>query len=313
MGLEELSSRSIIGHFFHKLSELIGKAWITSLCMTFESDQESETYKWLGAVPGFREWIGSKQAKGLRAQGLTITNKDFESTLEIKKKDLRRDKTGQILIRIAELARRTLSHDAKQVSTLIDDGASGVCYDGQYFFDTDHVEGDSGTQSNDLTVSIVLKTAPTVAEMVTAIQSCIAALIGFKDDQGEPINEDAMEFLVMVPVSGTFLASAMSAVQDTTIVDGSASRTNALANSNYKIKVQANPRLTATDAFSVYRIDADVKPFIIQLESPVEMKAIAEGTELEFNEGVHHYGVEKSGNVGYGYWQLACLNTFTTT
>ena len=33
-------------------------------------------------------------------------------------------------------------------------GEATVCYDGQYFFDTDHVEGDSGTQSNDLSVDI---------------------------------------------------------------------------------------------------------------------------------------------------------------
>ena len=33
-------------------------------------------------------------------------------------------------------------------------GESTVCFDGQYFFDTDHSEGDSGSQSNDITFDI---------------------------------------------------------------------------------------------------------------------------------------------------------------
>lgn len=40
------------------------------------------------------------------------------------------------------------------------------------------------------------------------------------------------------------------------------------------------------------------------------MSAIAEGSELEFKERKHHYGVKAIRNVGYGYWQRACLTTF---
>ena len=317
MGASSLSSRAIIGSFYHRLAQLTGASWVSQLAMMFTSDQESETYKWLGQVPQMREWIGGRQAKGFRENGITISNKDYEATLEVLTKDLRRDKTGQILIRVAELARRTLSHDAKLITTLIEGGSSGVCYDGQYFFDTDHSEGDSGTQDNDLTTSIVLKTAPPVAEMVTAIYAMISKIIGYKDDQGEPMNEEALKFIIMVPVAGTFLSAAQSAVADTTIVSGSASRTNelasAIAKGKFSVDVVANPRLTWTDTFAMFRTDADVKPFIIQLEQPVTLDAIAEGSELEFKEKKHWYGVSKSGNVGYGYWQHGCLQTFTTT
>jgi phage major head subunit gpT-like protein len=280
--------------------------------MLFLSDQASETYAWLGQSPAMREWIGGRHAKSFSENSITITNLDFEATIEVLVKELRRDKSGQVMIRIAELARRTVSHDAKLISALLENGESTLCYDGQYFFDTDHSEGDSGTQDNDLTAAIVLKTAPTAAEMVTSIFKCINAILAFKDDQGEPINEDANEFLVMVPVAGTFLSSAISAVTDDIIVAGSASRTNTLKNSGFNIQVKANPRLTWTDRYSVFRTDADVKPVIRQLEKDVEIKALAEGSDLEFNEGKHQYGVDKSGNVGYGMWQMACLETFTT-
>ena len=52
-------------------------------------------------------------------------------------------------------------------------------------------------------------------------------------------------------------------------------------------------------------------PFIRQQEMPVQVDAIAEGSELEFNEKKHHYGVSASRNVGYGYWQHACLLQMT--
>ena len=41
------------------------------------------------------------------------------------------------------------------------------------------------------------------------------------------------------------------------------------------------------------------------------MDAIAEGSELEFREKKHQYGVKAMRNVGYGYWQRACLVTHT--
>ena len=36
------------------------------------------------------------------------------------------------------------------------------------------------------------------------------------------------------------------------------------------------------------------------------MSAVAEGSELEFKEFEHHYGLYASGNVGYGMWEHAC-------
>ena len=39
--------------------------------------------------------------------------------------------------------------------------------------------------------------------------------------------------------------------------------------------------------------------------------AVAEGSELEFTDNKHHYGVKAIRNVGYGYWQHACLTTLT--
>jgi phage major head subunit gpT-like protein len=302
MGAAGLSSRAIIGRFYQKLEADIGASWVGDLSWPSPSDQESETYKWLGMSPAMREWLGGRQPKGLSDKGITIANKTYEATLEVSVDELRRDKTGQILVRVDEMAGRAAAHWANLLSSLI--LANGVCYDGQNFFDTDHSEGSSGTQLNALAVgqvpSLKVTTAasPTAAEMQDAILDVISYMLGYKDDQGEPINELAKSWLIMCPV-GKIWASALAAVKNEVINQS----TNTLKNVDFSLKVVCNPRLTGTTVFYVGRTDASVKALIRQEEVPIEMKAIAEGSELEFENNVHHYGINASRNVGYGYWQ----------
>lgn len=311
MGAKSLSSRAIIGEFYATLEQDLGNSWINSLSNYFPSDQEAETYKWLGQTPAMREWIGGRQAKGLTDNGITIANKDFEATLEIMVKDLRRDKTGQVMVRVRELAQRTNSHWAKLLSTLLVNGASSVCYDGQYFFDTDHSEGSSGTQSNSITYNVTTPTDPTAGEMEKAILSGVQSILGFKDNEAEPMNENAREFLIMAPIS--LMNQTAAAIGASVITDNSTSRTNTILTlgtlGGFTMRMAANARLPWTDKISVFRADSETKAFIRQEEEAVNIAAIAEGSELEFREQKHQYGVKASRNVGYGYWQRACLVT----
>lgn len=308
MSAQGLSSRAIIGEYYKTLEAVSGASWVSAVSNLFQSDQEHETYKWLGMSPAMREWVGGRQAKGFRENGVTIVNKNFEATLEVLVDEMRRDKTGQVLARVRELATRTQSHWASLLSTLIIAGEAGLCYDGQYYFDDDHAEGDSGSQSNDITSDITTTTAPTAAEMESGILKAIEKIMGFKDDQGEPMNEDAMSFLVMVPTP--YMSATAAAIRNPVIADGSGSRTNTLASlGGFNVQIAVNPRLTWTTKFAVFRADGGVRALIRQEDEPVSISAIAEGSELEFREKKHHYGVSASRNVGYGYWQHACLVT----
>lgn len=308
MGASTLSSRAIIGEFYNTLEQNVGAAWVGGVSALFESNQESETYAWLGMAPAMREFIGGRQAKGFRENGITIANKKFEATMEVLLDEIRRDKTGQVMLRVREMATRTNAHWAKLLSALIIAGEAGLCYDGQFFFDTDHSEGDSGAQSNDVSYDVTTTTAPTAAEFEAALMAGVQKFMGFLDDQGEPMNEDANRFLVMVPVP--FLGAATAAIKNTVITDGSGARTNTLTNMDgFKFDIVANARLSWTTKFAMFRTDGQTKPFIRQEEEGVTVTAVAEGSELEFNEEKHHYGVKAIRNVGYGYWQHALLTT----
>ena len=190
------------------------------------------------------------------------------------------------------MARRTNEHWGSLLSSLIIAGESSVCYDGEYFFDTDHpgytTSGDvSGTQSNDITSNVTTTTAPTATEMQDAILDGIQQLFSFVDDQGQPLNSGGKNFTVsnMVQAVGSL--------------------------GGFSVNLAINPRLSWTTKLAVFRTDGDVAPFIRQEEQGVKVDAIAEGSEKEFTDRVHQYGVSASRNVGYGYWQKACLVTLT--
>lgn len=310
MSLQQLSSRAIIGRYFMRLEQAPGLQWIGAISNLFQSDQEQETYRWLGQAPAMREWIGGRQAKGLSANGITIENKHFEATLEIPVRDMRRDKTTQIMARVDDLADRTNAHWAKLLSPLINNGEALLAYDGQYFFDTDHAEGSSGTQSNLLSVTVTdlptevagTATNPSVEQVNQAILKAISQMYGFKDDQGEPINENAREFFVMVPIPLWHVAQGATLPQGVTSINSTMLRVM----DNLNMTVVPNPRLTWTSDFAVFRTDAAIKPLIRQEETAVSLKAIAEGSELEFEHDVHRYGVDAWRNVGNGMWQYAC-------
>jgi len=300
-----LTSRAIIGRFYRRLEEVARTAWWTKLAMHFASNQETETYRWLGMVPQVREWKGGRQAKPLAAKGITIVNKVWESTIRVDADEQRRDKTGQILVRVNEMARRVASHPNRLLSTLILSGEASTGYDGQYFFDIDHSEGESGTQSNSIIEEVVSPTEPTPDEMLRAITKGISQVLGFKDDQNEPMNETARGFLVMVPVP--FWSSTMIALSDRTRDSVSPLKLW----EPFNVEWVANPRLNWTTKFVLFRTDGETRPFIFQEELPVQVQALAEGSELEINENQHQYGIKAIHEAGYGFWQDACLVTLT--
>ncbi|NPU63382.1 hypothetical protein HL667_00020 [Bradyrhizobium sp. 83012] len=315
MSTELLTSRAVIGMYYARLEANPGMAWVEGISNQFGSDQASEQYTFLGQSPAMREWIGGRQAKGFTGNGVTILNKHYEATLQLSKRDLRRDKTGQIQARVAEFADRSMTHWASLVSTLLLNAATTICYDGQYFFDTDHQEGKSGVQSNSITVDISAlpaqvhgsTVAPSVEEFQQAMLAGIAQMLALKDDQGEPMNETASRFVVKVPPS--LYLTAVAAVSTLTTANLQ-NNLNPNIVAGLTVDVQMNARLTTwTDKFAIFRTDSPIKAFIRQTEQETELKVKAEGSEFEFDNDAWQFGIDNWRGVGYGYWQRACLVT----
>lgn len=117
------------------------------VAMVVPSSVREESYAWLGAFPRMREWIGERQVKNLQMHSYSITNKDWEATIEVDRNDIEDDAVGIYRPIVAELGRAAAVHPDEVVFDLLRRGFTSTCYDGQYFFDTDHPVGGS-TASN---------------------------------------------------------------------------------------------------------------------------------------------------------------------
>ena len=284
---EKITTRGVVGMILARL-ETGPSAWVMDLCMQVTSDQASEEYGWLGASPALRKFIAGRQPAELRENSFVISNEDYEGSITIKSKDMRRDKFGMINVRVNQLSDRANDHPAKLLSELIENGEATACYDGQYYFDTDHEEGESGALSNDISYSVVSNTAPTADEMANAITTAIVQMYTFKDDRGEPMNLKAKNILL-----GT----------------GGATAELAALKSEFTINIVINPRLTWTTKFATFRTDEAAKPFILQQEDIPAVVSLGEGTEYEQLKKEQLFGIDWTGNVGFGYWQYGVLTS----
>jgi len=138
------------------------------------SASQAENYSWLGALPTMREWTDERVPRGLLEHDFTITNKDWEVTVAVDRNVIEDEQYGQVKVRIETMAQEARRHIDELVFGLISDGFDNECYDGQYFFDNDHTEGESGTQSN----------LGTTALSASAYSAARATMMKFKDDRG---------------------------------------------------------------------------------------------------------------------------------
>lgn len=115
------------------------------IAMTVPSASRDETYAWLGNLPTMREWIGPRVVNNLSAYGFTIANRKFESTVSVAREDFEDDRLGTFKPAFAEMGSMASRHPDELVFGLLKNGFTSPCYDGQFFFDTDHpVIGEDG-------------------------------------------------------------------------------------------------------------------------------------------------------------------------
>jgi len=233
-----------------------------------------------------------------------IDNKHFESSLAIKKTDIADDNLGQYGPIMEQLGIEAAHHPDELWFDALELGESTACFDGQFFFDTDHSWGKSGTQSNDLTSTVVSTSAVTVAELKTAIRAAVKQMLGFKNDQGKlyhrPTVSRLNDLTLLVPL----------ALRD---VAYDALESQLLSNSSNVIvdrpNIVASPYLTSDVKFYLFKTGDPVKPFVFQQREPLSrmMKGL---DDIEIKDV--KFMTEARYNVGYFAWWTAVLTTLTT-
>lgn len=271
------------------------------------SSAKSNTYDWLANMAGMREWIGPRIVESFKERSFEIINKHFEKTLEVNIDALEDSAVSAIADAGArqmifleganklddDLLFNASSTAMGAVSGLLGVATATTCYDGQYFFDTDHPTDldATGTQSNYESTGFAL----TQANFITAR----TRMMGFKGENGRPLG--ILPNLLVVPPA---LENAAHLI--VTAAYGSSGASNTTLG---QARVEVVPELSALSDTAWYLFDTvsgGVKPFILQNRQPLRQVMLSGPTDAPvFNRNAYEWGIDRRVGAGFGIWQRA--------
>jgi len=114
------------------------QTYYDTVAMTVPSTTAQNEYPRLDDMPGIREWVGERLVNRLGAQTYVIKNREFEKTIAIPRKNIEDDNLGIYSPVAGQIGQDAAQFPDLLVFPLLKNGDTAVCYDGQYFFDTDH-------------------------------------------------------------------------------------------------------------------------------------------------------------------------------
>ena len=248
------------------------------------STTESETYAWLGDIPGMREWVGDREIQNLTGSDYTIKNKDFELTVGVDRNAIEDDKIGLYRPSIQMLGESAAMHPDELVYELLASGFTALCYDGKAFFAADHVVGKNAV-SNKLTDKLTPE----------AYKTARAMMMNFKNSKGRSLG--LVPDLLVVPPA---LEDAARDILVADFVNGTKNTMQGTAD------IHVEPRLKSDSAWFLLCTKRPIKPLIYQQRKKAKfVSKTAETDDNVFMSKKFLYGADSRGNAGFAFWQMA--------
>lgn len=248
------------------------------------STTESETYAWLGDIPGMREWVGDREIQNLTGSDYTIKNKDFELTVGVDRNAIEDDKIGLYRPSIQMLGESAAMHPDELVYELLASGFTALCYDGKAFFAADHVVGENAV-SNKLTDKLTPE----------AYKTARAMMMNFKNSKGRSLG--LVPDLLVVPPA---LEAAARDILVADFVNGTKNTMQGTAD------IHVEPRLKSDSAWFLLCTKRPIKPLIYQQRKKAKfVSKTAETDDNVFMSKKFLYGADSRGNAGFAFWQMA--------
>ena len=266
--------------------------------MLVPSGSGQNDYTWLSRFPKMRKWLGDKVIKALEVFKYTVVNDDWEATVEVDRNDIEDDNLG-----IYGPQAQDAGFSAKQLPDEIDadlknNAFTNLCYDGQYFYDTDHdVAGSSVSNKGTAALS-----AATTAAAAASYGAARLAIMNFKDDEGRPLGliPDVLEVGPALEATGRLL------LENDKLTDESPNPYKGTAT------LQVNPRITSATQWMLHVTNRPIKPFVYQeRKKPVFVQQTTEESDNVFMRKKFRFGAEARAAGGYGLWQMSYGSTGT--
>ncbi len=266
---------------------------LMKVATTILSTGKSETYGWFGDLALMREWLGQKKAKGIKDYSYTLTNQDWENTIEIDRNELADDQTGMIAPRIQMLARTAQEHNLDIISDLIINGTSNTAYDDVAFF--------SNAAGDRVIDNLLAGSGITLANLETDLTTARATMMKFYFDHSDRKFGYKLDTIVCPPeLEILFMKIARSSASPASSNPGVINPFTSIIKT-----VIVDPRLSDADDWYGFASTYPIKPLIFQDRKSLELTSQAKGSESDFDSRKYKYSVESRNTAGYGFPQMA--------
>lgn len=264
------------------------------------SSAEEEVYPYTELLPGLREWTGSRHLLNITLKDYKLANKDWERSFSMERNKVEDDKYGAYNRSVQQLARAARLWPNTMVRAALVAGTSEVCYDGQYFFDTDHplaVQGAAPTTQSNLHGGRTLNEAN--------LETTFLEFCSVKGDDGEPL--EIVPDTIAIPEALRFVAEKLvkrDIVGELLGVDAGSSVTNIHKG---RLDILVIPGMADSSSWYLGALGIPgVKPLLYQVRrEPNRIDVLNKPTDSNmFNDKTIIAGVDGRGAAGYGLWQL---------
>lgn len=277
--------------------------WWQRIAMFNPTTEKTGRMGWLANLPQMRELVGSRVMQNIAERSYDIVNKDRDLSLEIHRDQIETAIMGGFSMPMRALGETAAKYPDKLIATLMQSGSSSLCFDGQYFFDTDHPVSLSNAGLSTYSNTDASGKSLTLDNYVAAR----AAMMARKGENGEVLG--VIPNLLVVPpqlehiarqiVMADFVVNTAGA----TPAAGAAMMTNVMKGTADVLMI---PEL-ANEATTWYLLDCRgvVKPFVYQSRREINFEML--GYDSEHFKKTNHVALigDASNAAGFGLPQLA--------
>lgn len=272
-------------------------AWWNRVAMLNETDEKIGRMGWLANLPQVRTLVGDRVVQNFAERAYDIVNVDRDLTVGIHRDQLDTKLLGGYAMTFAAMGETAAKHPDTLMVSLLRNGHSALCFDDQYFFDTDHpvsLSNSSLSTYSNYDASGKALTADNYA-------SVRAAMMARKGENGLPLGVRPNLLVVPPQLEATAKLIVMADMIPSTA--GTASQTNV---NKGTAEVLVVPELSA-DATTWYLLDASgvVKPLVYQRRRSFTFSMLGMDSEHFKKKSEVLFIGDASDAGGYGFPQMA--------
>lgn len=293
--------------------------WATRIAREVRSERKSEQFAVAGRTAILQKWKDERVPQGVFETSVTITPDHYEATIGIDRNSRADDQVGlyddlasQLGVEAAEFPNVLLGADL--LDAAYSDGAFGLAFDGQFFYDTDHSWPGPATyttsQDNDLTGAAATGTTPTTEECHTALDAILESFRTFKDDKGRPFhrgptNPDRAKIILLCPpdMQGPMDQAIGSRLKPAAAGSGGAALDN-VNNSTTRWETIGNPYSANNERVQAFLGDGAFL-YLVRQEVRFSQVTADGGPELSYEAMMRrfdYFGVDLRAGAGYRMW-----------